>query len=1025
MKRLLTLLLSMIMLMTSFVIPAQVGAAESTKAEKEAAEQLFQYLSPSDERVTDIYNAYKAKDYKKALALYRNYFIDKLRVKNVGPTGWHDSNIAATYVGMADILAGKITVEQFAQKCDGRAHYNYLDWWGNPDEAKPINWLGGMDVAANAQDNGQGHEIHFRHLNKLGGAYWTNNGDPIYLKKYMQILDDFCLNHKKVTEQYLNDNPNYEPDARFWMPGGKYAQGYLWRFERLNNIAREIAYFAKLLPGIKNGEKPEWANVGDPVDTVMSQEDYELFDPLIIAHYAYSVITDHLESIQNVLGDGFLITNQHNEGVITFAKMRELFDEFTILEQYDERLTHAMEALIEGVVFADGSFAERSFNYNASTAEGYTEIVEWMESSQNGVPEYAQSYLNATKGWDRLKYAYRTSTGQMPMIGNGGNTQSATPIWRDEKAYQDRVASVKIDEKADYTSVYLPFGGYGTMLSGRSDMLNDMSLNFYNNNKASAGHIGQYANGVTLTAYGRPLITSGGCPWYGEGFAPESQLPYYDVLNAYFEEDSTYKGSTLIVNGANQAKSKIPVSEILTANWMAGENFDFADGIWDGGYVQNGKTVNSAVHNRNFIFVKQAGLYIVEDEVENRTNSSNTYSQIWRMPGYTKDVANFTGFTNEQVILDEGSNLLKTEDKTGPNVWISNFSSNDLEYVKYYGQLEPRAIGWTNSGTSGERKPAADVHISWKDEAKETTKVASVLAPVKDSATPYKSKTDLSDKEKGITGFEYITEDDIKITYYSSAQPQEMTYKDIVTTANILLVTEQEGKPLNAIVKGAASVTVGDKVINTDKNGFEFTVTEEGASMLNEIYVPSYFKWVEREDGSYYPKYDSLSEQVMDEMKSAVDNKTAVLRILTYRDSGYLLGHSERAVSEINTYLPSLPQSPSDESMLGVVDAVNKFVIKNTEIGEYYLKAEYSNKLIAVFKALFDECAVLAKENRDLSSYYSAYKNIMQVIIDCSKKLNANNENITLFESKLTEIENNSTDITAEENVDVDNVIAE
>ena len=31
---------------------------------------------------------------------------------------------------------------------------------------------------------------------------------------------------------------------------------------------------------------------------------------------------------------------------------------------------------------------------------------------------------------------------------------------------------------------------------------------------------------------------------------------------------------------------------------------------------------------------------------------------------------------------------------------------------------------------------------------------------------------------------------------------------------------------------------------------------------LCEIYVPSYFRWVEREDGSYYPKYDSLSEKI-------------------------------------------------------------------------------------------------------------------------------------------------------------------
>jgi len=303
MKKIIALLLSVMMLMPTFNI--NVSAEDYTTEEKEAAEQLFEYLSPSDERVANIYSAYKAKDYRGALKLYRNYFIDKLRAKNVGQLGWHDSNIAGTYVGMADILCGKITVEQFADKYDGRAHYDYLEWWGNPAEEKPVNWIGGIDVPANGQENGQGHEIHFRHLNKLPGAFWTNNGDEVYIKKYLQILDDFCLNHKKVTDQYLINNPSYEPDARFWMASGKYAQGYLWRHERMNNTMRSIAYFAKLLPGIREGQKPEWADVGLPVEGKLSEADYELFDHVVIAHYAYSMIKDHLELSQNVCRTDF------------------------------------------------------------------------------------------------------------------------------------------------------------------------------------------------------------------------------------------------------------------------------------------------------------------------------------------------------------------------------------------------------------------------------------------------------------------------------------------------------------------------------------------------------------------------------------------------------------------------------------------------------------------------------------------------------------------------------------------------
>ncbi|GEM_PF-5727797 len=1003
MKRVLALLLSIAILVPFAAGMATVTAAEYTQEEKEAAQQLFQYLNPKDERVADIYKAYTENDYKKALELYRNYFMNKLVKKNVGQLGWHDSNIAGAYLGMADIMVGRITVEQFAQKYDDRKHYNYLEWWGDPYSAAPVNWLGGIGVIADGQTDGAGHEVHFRHLNKLGGAYYNSDGDEIYLKKYMQILDDFCLNHKKVTDQYLKENPTYEADARFWMKSGRWAQNYLWLFERMMNTSRNLAYFAKMRVHINNGDKPEWADIGMPVEGELKEEDYDLFDPVVIAHYAYSIITDHLDWASNVLQDGFLIVNQHTDGVLAFARMRELFDEFSNLNQYDESLTHAMTVLTDGAAFADGSLAERSFNYNEGTVRGYEEVIEWLETAKNGVPEYALNYVDAIKNWNRLVYAYRTTIGGMPWIGNGGSAGTSLPIWRDDKAYQKRKDEVKIDEKAEYTSVYLPIGGYGTMLSGR-DMLEDVSLNFYNNNKKSGGHTSNYTNAVTLTGYGRPLIATGACPWYGEGFAPESQLPYYSILNKYFEETSTYKGSTLIVNGGDQTGHTISAGELLKSNWMAGKNFDYGEGTWNGAYItQSGKTEESAIHNRNFIFVKQAKLFIVEDEVKNLTKNSNTYSQIWRMPCYVEGAGTMSGFKNEQVIIDEKERVMHTEDTAGPNIWISAFGSNDLKYVKYYGQLEPIAIGWSYGATNA-REPAADVHISWNDEAKAITKVASVLDPVKNTDKPYKSKTDISDKEKGITGFEYVTDDNIKITYYSSVEPQEMTYKNITANTEILLVVEKEGEPMDAMVFGTDKVNVGEKELSCDKNGFEFTVAENEAEILNTIYVPTYFRWVEKEDGSYYPQYDSISDSEADKIIESIKNKTSAFRILRYSDSGYLIGFYNKIAAEAINSLSSFNQMPSFKKLDEVKDSIIESVNKITDTAEYYKKTEYSNKVISKLKVLFDACAVYAEKNHSLPEYYNAYRDIMENIVYKAKILNSENENIPIFENALSEL---------------------
>ena len=77
MKKLLTLLLCAVMLITSAMIPTPAFAAEYTPEEQEAAEQLFQYINPDDKRVTDVYNAYKAGDYRKALKRLKRFPDDR------------------------------------------------------------------------------------------------------------------------------------------------------------------------------------------------------------------------------------------------------------------------------------------------------------------------------------------------------------------------------------------------------------------------------------------------------------------------------------------------------------------------------------------------------------------------------------------------------------------------------------------------------------------------------------------------------------------------------------------------------------------------------------------------------------------------------------------------------------------------------------------------------------------------------------------------------------------------------------
>ena len=132
-------------------------------------------------------------------------------------------------------------------------------------------------------------------------------------------------------------------------------------------------------------------------------------------------------------------------------------------------------------------------------------------------------------------------------------------------------------------------------------------------------------------------------------------------------------------------------------------------------YTDTGAVSKDAVHQRQIVFVKEQGIWVVLDKMTNCMNKNNTYSQVWNLPGYVEDRQDtYTGFENDDVYIDNENNIAYTHDLSGPNIFIRAFSNKSIDVKKYCGEYKSgeAGIGWfrgPNFGTAmGEFYPKTE-----------------------------------------------------------------------------------------------------------------------------------------------------------------------------------------------------------------------------------------------------------------------------------------------------------------------------
>ncbi len=888
---------------------------------KNTATNLFELLSPNSEDTKDIYTLYKNERYLDALVLFRNYMIDRVRAANLydfyqnkGGYMWEKWNMHA------EIIVGDKTLEECNKKWgthlkDSTGYLNYMD----PDVEMHLDWLNESGLSTNER---------LAIAPEYGGIFgriatiYAMTKDVRYLKKFFQVMESYAMERRAQKDAPLEGMTEKEKeeyaktiDATVYYPLKSGAAGQNLNYVQGNyDITGGLIMILKALPGEQEKyledknveERSNFYTDGVRLTQPLEEEVYDLVDPVRFGRMAYHMISAEFYRLSAYIINTKGIPNQQIEGLIMCFKYMCLFKDFTPCMQYVDREMQLMNEIVLGSCFMDGGVLEKSFNYNSGTIRQIEAVYDFSELA----PEYRSQFgdfSRVNKNWQRLTEGYSSNVGLLPNIGNVSNV-GAPAVWKDEDAHKKLEQSL-IDRKTlKYTSVAYPYSGYVAMRDGWS--IDDLYLGFYNTDYMSSGHHSPSVNAIEgLSAYGRTMLISGAGPWYGYSYA--SEYPKfiengYDEINTYFQEYSSLKNSTIMVNNMSQNVKNYEINPSLKRLgdtpdeglyvkrtpkgtlpfiWGSSTGFDYSEGLWRGGYTANDRekaiprplpeddTQRIADHSRKIIFSKDAKLWFVFDEMTNQSGKENEYTQIWNFAAYEEGNQNLTGFQNEQVVLDNENKLVYTADNEGPNLYIKSITDQNIEYKKYYGYFEKgeAAIGWSKGGTKNTDLalcvPRADIHVKWKDGGilGDTTKITTILAPSKDNTNPIENFVDLSEGKD--IHYQIKTTDGVECDYYSS--PDYKTYNIGNTEIRAkLVVATKNGDNYKFMVMDCMYVTVNGVVTKYNTyNSFAFeTDADNGIKNVLEFAVPDYFEWVENEAGNYVPVYNDeqkKSAQIM------------------------------------------------------------------------------------------------------------------------------------------------------------------
>ena len=349
-----------------------------------------------------------------------------------------------------------------------------------------------------------------------------------------------------------------------------------------------------------------------------------------------------------------------------------LFPEFKDAAQWRATALERLTAELDIQVYPDGAQIELAPGYHGVSVQNFLGPVNLVPLTGCAVPDAYTAKME--RMFDYFLYSMQP-TRQTPALNDSGAggverwMQTGAKLFPHREDFRWLATRGKEGRPPATTSHRFPYAGQFILRGGweRQDLWLCMDGGPF-----GYGHQHEDKLGVTLTAFGKPLLVEGG-------------VYTYDASDWRRYVLSSRAHNLVRVDGQDQCRRKSPrdtyvVKEPEPCVWEQHAAFDHAAAVFEEGWGTNAARI--VRHTRHVFFVKP-DLFVIADELEPLDGQPHLYETLFH-------------FDAPDVRVD---GLQVATLGEGPSLSVAAFGADGVSVVK--GQTEPVVQGWLPDSSAG------------------------------------------------------------------------------------------------------------------------------------------------------------------------------------------------------------------------------------------------------------------------------------------------------------------------------------
>ena len=627
----------------------------------------------------------------------------------------------------------------------------------------------------------------YKTFDPLWRAYLAT-GDARYIRKWHEILDDYCLNQTMPFDLNAADLPDSMSDSA---------------------AVRDFLYVLKLIAAKL------------PADaTPVNEVSLARLVAKLVTYYPANLIVYMRSNPQN------WSNGEYTDLALTGLALSKLG--FRAGEAIYRAGRQKMELYSTQANTLDGSDAEQVVAYDIVYSDG-------LNNFTRGLKRVAPERLSRTDEDFITDNAVLRATFLMHFITPGGNypmgfqSHLGSRIPEQDKfrafipqafdQYQNRELTQLLRRQngfdheqgevppPTFTSEAFPYGGYYFFRDGWSKTGQNGFLYGHSNHVIS--NMGK--NVFVLNAFGQDLLVAGNVGMYDHCVTQN----FVDGKRQDFNAGVPYWGHRGPMIHANQ--------EPLDARWGSSDLFDFGETFYSGAYLDG---ITDVTHQRMVAFLKEQGVWIVTDR--QTSPRAHTYTTRWTLPIEPTYGNGYAAFRSENIHADAATQTVRTQEPGKVNLSIYNFARGNVSY-RFGGRAVPEGGG---ERISDFRFVDTDLAGAPGDNI-----LVSVFVPRRTCAAEASDVRRL-DLGEGVVGCALTPPQGGTVLYAVAADRKRTFTLDGVTVMGEALVLSTRAGRTTGLVLGASALAVDGRACPLPRADFQFVREGTKVSVLLPIAKP-------------------------------------------------------------------------------------------------------------------------------------------------------------------------------------------